>query len=58
MEGHLFSDEALARLSPYLTEQVNRFGSYKLDLNRSAPPPDYSINHSINHSAAKPQPTE
>jgi TnpA family transposase len=43
LEGHSFEDEALARLSPYLTEHVNRFGSYTLDLNRSAPAPDYRL---------------
>jgi len=51
LEGHLFSKEALARLSPYLTEHVNRFGSYKLDLNRSAPPPDYSLNLRVSKNA-------
>jgi hypothetical protein len=33
--------EAIALLSPYWTQHVNRFGFYALDLNRCPPPIDY-----------------
>jgi hypothetical protein len=33
--------EAIAALSPYWTQHVNRFGLYALDLNRCPPPIDY-----------------
>ena len=33
----------LARLSPYLTGHVNRFGEYRLDLNRQPAPIDYQL---------------
>jgi hypothetical protein len=36
-------EEVLARLSPYLTAHVNRFGSYTLDFQREVPPPDYTL---------------
>jgi TnpA family transposase len=42
-EGHEFADATLARLSPYLTEHVNRFGTYRLDLSRMRPTPDYTL---------------
>ena len=43
-EGHDIPDEALAHLSPYLTEHINRFGDCRLDLDRSTPLPDYTLN--------------
>jgi hypothetical protein len=30
-------------MSPYLTERVNRFGDYRLDVNRTSPQPDYTL---------------
>jgi TnpA family transposase len=42
-EGHNISAEAVAGLGPYWTNQINRFGSYTLDLKRKIPPPDYDI---------------
>jgi TnpA family transposase len=42
-EGHAFDDETLSRLSPYLTEHVNRFGTYTLNLDRKSPAPDYTL---------------
>ena len=42
-EGQEFGDATLARLSPYLTEHVNRFGTYRLDLGRERPAPDYTL---------------
>jgi hypothetical protein len=33
----------LARLSPYLTAHVNRFGQYTLDFDRPIPAPDYTL---------------
>jgi hypothetical protein len=41
-EGYAFDSEVLAHLSPYITEHVNRFGTYTLNLGRAMPPPDYS----------------
>lgn len=42
-EGVEFDRGALSRLSPYITAHVNRFGLYTLDLDRSVPEPDYSL---------------
>jgi hypothetical protein len=42
-EGEEFDDETLSRLSPYLTEHVNRFGEYTLNLDRDSPPLDYTL---------------
>ena len=42
-EGEDFEDAALSRLSRYLTEHVNRFGKYTLDLDRDSPAPDYTL---------------
>lgn len=33
-EGYVIEDETLEALSPYLTHHINRFGKYKLDLER------------------------
>ena len=41
--GEGFDDATLSRLSPYLTEHVNRFGKYTLDLDRDSPAPDYTL---------------
>ncbi len=40
-EGVSLDAEAIAALSPYWTQHVNRFGLYALDLNRCPPPIDY-----------------
>lgn len=37
-EGHKFSQEALAAISPYRTEHINRFGSYTLNLAKKPEP--------------------
>jgi TnpA family transposase len=42
-EGYQFEAEALAHLSPYLTEHINRFGSYTLNLDRRMPLPEYNL---------------
>ena len=42
-EGYEIDEEAVARLSPYLTEHINRFGRYTLDLKRNMPSPDYNL---------------
>ena len=42
-EGHEFDEATLARLSPYLTEHVNRFGKYTLSLARTNAAPDYTL---------------
>ena len=42
-EGYAVEEEVLARMSPYLTAHVNRFGSYTLDFQREVPPPDYTL---------------
>ena len=36
-EGYSFSPEAIAALSPYGTEHINRLGRYQLDLERKPP---------------------
>jgi hypothetical protein len=41
--GHEFDESTLSRLSPYLTEHVNRFGKYTLNLDRTNPAPDYTL---------------
>ncbi|GGJ77170.1 transposase [Virgibacillus salexigens] len=33
-EGHEYDDELISYLSPYVTAHVNRFGKYRIDLNR------------------------
>jgi hypothetical protein len=33
--------EMAAAISPYLTEHINRFGDYTLNLDRKPPQPDY-----------------
>ncbi|MBA3439037.1 MAG: Tn3 family transposase [Pyrinomonadaceae bacterium] len=42
-EGYEVEAESVARLSPYLTEHINRFGKYTLNLQRETPAPDYSL---------------
>jgi len=42
-EGMPINAETLTRLSPYLTGHVNRFGEYRLDVNREPPPVDYQL---------------
>ena len=37
-EGVTVNEEILSRLSPYRTEHINRFGSYKLQLDQIPPP--------------------
>ena len=43
-EGYPIDEAILARLSPYLTAQVNRFGHYILNFQRQVPLPDYTLN--------------
>jgi TnpA family transposase len=40
-QGCVVDEEAVAALSPYQTEHINRFGRYHLDLSRKPPPIDY-----------------
>jgi len=37
-KGHSIDEEVLSRLSPYRTRHINRYGSYKLQLDRIPPP--------------------
>jgi TnpA family transposase len=46
-QGYRFSADAIARLSPYLTEHINRFGAYGIDSNRDALPLDFDLDISI-----------
>ncbi len=39
--GETVSEDAIAAISPYLTEHINRFGDYTLNLARKPPQPDY-----------------
>ena len=36
-------EDALACISPYLTEHINRFGDYTLNMDRKPPQPDYGF---------------
>jgi hypothetical protein len=42
-KGISADEEVLARLSPYLTAHINRFGQYALNFHRQVPPPDYTL---------------
>jgi TnpA family transposase len=42
-EGYPLDADAVATLSPYWTQHVNRFGSYDLNLDRCPPPIDYDL---------------
>jgi TnpA family transposase len=41
--GQVISSEAVTALSPYLTQHINRFGRYHLDLTRQPPPLTYDV---------------
>ena len=56
-DSHLaLSEEALASLSPYQTEHINRFGNYVLDLSQPPAPLPFvlPIRSKPNRSAAAP----
>ena len=42
-QGEDVPGDAVADISPYLTEHVNRFGDYTLNLERKPPQPDYTF---------------
>ena len=42
-EGYSFSREAIAAVSPYLTEHINRLGRYHLDLDRCPPDLQFDV---------------
>jgi hypothetical protein len=42
-DGEDVPETALARISPYLTEHINRFGDYILNMNRTPRPPAYDL---------------
>jgi hypothetical protein len=42
-EGHSIDPDAVAALSPYITEHIDRFGRYSLDVDQQPPPLDESI---------------
>jgi hypothetical protein len=48
--GKSVPEDAIAAISPYLTEHINRFGDYTLDLDRKPPQPDYGF--TLRHSYA------
>jgi hypothetical protein len=39
--GEAVPEDAIAAISPYLTEHIDRFGDYTLNLDRKPPQPDY-----------------
>ena len=41
--GESVPEDAIAAISPYLTEHINRFGDYTLNLDRKPPQPDYGF---------------
>jgi TnpA family transposase len=42
-EGLIVNAETLSRLSPYITQHINRYGEYRIDMNRQAPLIDYQL---------------
>jgi hypothetical protein len=42
-KGHRIDPDAVAALSPYITEHIDRFGRYRLDVDQQPPPLDESI---------------
>ena len=42
-EGYKIEPEVLAALSPYMTQHINRFGLYTLDIKRQPPALDYRL---------------
>ena len=42
--GESVPEDAIGAISPYLTEHINRFGDYSLNLARKPPQPDYGYN--------------
>src|ERR1022692_1120562 len=49
--GEPVPEDAIAAISPYLTEHINRFGDYVLNLDRKPPQPDYG--YTLSHSDRK-----
>ena len=49
-EGYTVDDEILSRLSPYRTKHINRFGSYKLQLDQVPLPIEPICLHGISVS--------
>lgn len=47
MEGHKIEEDTIAALSPYITQHINRFGRYNLDLNRNPPNIEYNLSLSM-----------
>jgi hypothetical protein len=41
--GQSIEAETLRRLSPYLTEHINRFGDYLVDIERKPPAVNYHL---------------
>lgn len=42
-DGHIINREFMSILSPYLTGHINRFGDYKLNIDKPTPPLDYNM---------------
>jgi hypothetical protein len=42
-EGMKIEPEAIAALSPYWTQHINRFGRYSLDMDRCPPPINFGL---------------
>ena len=42
-EGYPIDDQAVAMLSPYITQHINRFGKYRLEPGRSPAALDYGV---------------
>jgi hypothetical protein len=51
-DGKEVPEEALACISPYLTEHINRFGNYTLNMDRKPPQPDYGFAPQHAHAQA------
>lgn len=42
-DGYKLTDEMLSDLSPYITQHINRFGKYELDLDMKPTELDYTV---------------
>ena len=42
-DGYKLTDEILSGLSPYITQHINRFGKYELDLDRKPNEINYTV---------------
>ncbi|MCR3758611.1 transposase [Clostridium felsineum] len=44
-EGYELTESMLSSLSPYITQHINRFGKYELDIDRKPEEINYNVLH-------------